>query len=568
MRPEKIRLGEILVNQQLLSQENLDKALLKGKQSGNKLGRVLVNMNILTEEDIAKAVAKQLKFPFLDLNTVNPAAHTLDLLPELTARKHSALVLDRSLDGTIKIAMSDPADVFAYDEIEKKLNNARIEMVIATESSISAAIDRLYRRTGEITELAGELSREIADDDAFDFNQLLGVGSEEAPVVRLLQTIFEDAIASRASDIHIEPMERHLLIRFRIDGSLHIQNKADPKISAPLVQRLKLISNLDISEKRIPQDGRFNMRAHKNIIDVRIATAPTAHGEAVVMRILNQNAGLLSVDRIGMPPDVLKAFKNALERPQGMILVTGPTGSGKTTTLYGGLNALNHPDVKIITVEDPIEYRIEGINQMQVHEKIGMTFDTSLRSILRQDPDVILIGEMRDPVTVEAALRASMTGHLVLSTLHTNNAKSVPARMVDMGAEKFMIASSLHLVLAQRLVRVNCERCSEPYHPTETEIGWLLANTPPDYAGKKVQFYKGKGCSHCSNTGFHGRAGVYEMLVMDEELVKSLYDSSPYAFTELAEKKMGFNTLGYQAARLTLDGKTPISEARRISNEI
>lgn len=564
MRPAKIRLGEILVKNDLLSQATLDKALERGKQTGRKLGRVLVELGSLSEEDIAGALANQTGLPFVDLKLINPAAQTVQLLPETLARRCSALALDRSERGRVKVAMSDPADVFAYDEIAKHLRGD-FDVVVSTESAIFSAIDRLYRRTGEINELAGELSREMGQE-AFDFSQLLAVGGEDAPVVRLLQTIFEDAIASRASDVHIEPMERHLVIRFRVDGRLQIQNKADAKIAAPLAQRLKLISGLDISERRLPQDGRFHIRVHKSVIDIRIATAPAAHGESVVMRILSQNSGLLSIERIGMPEQTLAAFKRALERPQGMILVTGPTGSGKTTTLYGALSSLNGPESKIITVEDPIEYRLEGVNQMQVHEKIGLTFEASLRSILRQDPDVILIGEMRDAVTVEAALRASMTGHLVLSTLHTNDAKSAPARMLDMGAEKFMIASSLRLVLAQRLARLNCERCSAPYEPTETEMGWLVANAPPEADLSAGRYRRGAGCPSCSGTGFHGRVGVYEMLVMDQELTQALYDPNPLAFSSLADQKMGSNTLARHAARLALDGRSSVAEARKVSH--
>lgn len=564
MRPAKIRLGEILAQSNLLSQEALDRALQRGKQTGKKLGRVLVELGVLTEEDIASALANQTGLPFVDLQLINPAPSTIRLIPETLARRCAAVALERSEQGRAKVAMSDPADVFAYDEISKHLRSD-FDVVVATESSIFSAIDRLYRRTGEISELAGELSREMGQE-AFDFSQLLAVGGEDAPVVRLLQTIFEDAIASRASDVHIEPSERHLVIRFRIDGRLQVQSKADPKIAAPLAQRLKLISGLDISERRLPQDGRFNIRVHKNIIDVRIATAPCAHGESVVMRVLSQNAGMLSLDRIGMPGPTLAAFKEALERPQGMILVTGPTGSGKTTTLYSALNSLNVPDSKIITVEDPVEYRIEGVSQMQVHDKIGLTFEASLRSILRQDPDVILIGEMRDAQTVEAALRASMTGHLVLSTLHTNDAKSAPARMVDMGAQKFMLASSLRLVLAQRLARLNCERCAAPYQPDETEMAWLAARAPAGFDPSSARFTRGVGCPRCSGTGFHGRVGVYEMLVMDQELLAALHEPGFEAFNAAAERKMGSGTLGCHAARLAISGRSSVAEARRASH--
>lgn len=561
MRPQKIRLGEILISHGLIGPEELQTFLTQSKQTGKRLGQVLIQSGRVREEDLSRAVADQLQVPFIDLRTVNPSPELVQAIGESQARRWACLVLDRRPDGGFRVAMSDPADVFAYDEISKHLN-AEIDVVAATETAIFASIDRLYRKTGEISELAGELSREFSVD-AVDFTLIPSASSEDAPVVRLLQTIFEDAIASRASDIHIEPMERKLLIRFRIDGSLHLQNEADPKIAAPLTQRLKLISGLNISERRLPQDGRFNIKVHRSVIDVRIATAPTAFGESVVMRILNQNAGLLSLERLAMPAPILGALKSALERPHGMILVTGPTGSGKTTTLYGALNFLNRSDTKIITVEDPVEYRIEGINQIQAFEKIGLTFHTALRSILRQDPDVILIGEMRDRETVESALRASMTGHLVLSTLHTNDAKSAPSRLMDMGAEKFMVGSSLNLVLAQRLVKLTCEQCKTPYQPDETELSWLETMKLP----LTGSFFRGAGCPQCSGTGHLGRTGVYEMLIMDHDLSAALYDKNTREFMDLASHKIGDRTLARHAASLALSGHITIAEARRISVE-
>ena len=562
MRPAKIRIGEILVQKQLISQADLEKALARGKLTGKKLGRVLVETGMIGENEIAQALANQIGCPYLDLKTKSLTPKTVAVLPEQLARRAGSIAADRGADGKLLVAMSDPADVFSYDEIAKALNEDFV-VAVATESDIFAAIDRYYRKTDEIEALAGALSKEVSED-VIDFANLASIGSDDAPVVKLLQTVFEDAVASRASDIHIEPMERKLVIRFRIDGVLHVQNNADPKIAGAVCQRLKLISGLNISERRLPQDGRFNIRVHKNVVDVRIATTPTAHGEAVVMRILNHNTGLLSLDRIGMSEYHLNLFKDALARPQGMILVTGPTGSGKTTTLYSALNAINEPTNKIITVEDPIEYRIEGINQIQVHEKIGLTFSSCLRSMLRQDPDVILIGEMRDTDTVENALRASMTGHLVLSTLHTLDAKSTPARLLDMGAEKFMVASSLHLVVAQRLMRLNCPQCKVKCAPSETELGWLYSQLP-ETKGKEFAFFRGAGCSHCANSGYYDRCSVYEMLVMDKELVTALYDKDILSFTQLAGQKIGNRTIAKSAAMLALKGHSTLTEARKIA---
>lgn len=559
MQPVKIRLGEILVQNNLISKDDLEKALLKGKQTGRKLGRVLVETGRLSESDISKAVANQLKIPFTELTELSLDPENVNKLPENVARK--LLVLCIQTSPVYQIAMSDPADVYAYDEI-KKLIKTDFDIVATTETSIYQAIDRYYQKSQNIQAIAKELSTSVKDD-AFDFAQLQNVGSEEAPVVRLLQSIFEDAIRSRASDIHIEPMESKLVIRFRIDGALYIKNESDVKIGAAVVQRLKLISGLNISEKRLPQDGRFNMRVNASVFDVRIATSPTSFGEAVVMRILNQNAGLLSLERIGMSSEHLSILHDALDHPHGMILVTGPTGSGKTTTLYGALNSLNQSYTKIITVEDPVEYRIDGISQIQVHEKIGLSFHSALRSILRQDPDVILIGEMRDQETVDAALRASMTGHLVLSTLHTNDAASAPARLIDMGAEKFMVASSLHLVMAQRLVKLNCPKCRKPHNLNETEYGWLKYHFKEEDI-KNTTFYKGTGCDYCSGTGFYGRSGVYEILQMNKNLVNALYEKDIHGFTSVARESLRGHTLSFGAANLSLTGNCSVAEAKKI----
>ena len=345
-----------------------------------------------------------------------------------------------------------------------------IQLAVVNESLLLQTIDRVYRRTEQISGLAQELGQELGDGGV-DFAALgLATTVEDAPVVRLLQTVFEDAVGVRASDIHIEPQETRLLIRFRIDGVLHVQTEADMKIASAMVLRLKLMSGLDISEKRLPQDGRFNVRVRNAQVDVRISTMPTQYGESVVMRLLNQSSGILGLERFGMPPQILERVLDVVHRPSGMMLVTGPTGSGKTTTLYAALEEINTPERKIITVEDPVEYRLPRINQVQVHEKIELTFGRILRSALRQDPDVILVGEMRDQETVEIGLRAAMTGHMVLSTLHTNDAISTPIRLLDMGAPRYMVAMSLHLVLAQRLVRMVCESCMQEHRLLPSEI--------------------------------------------------------------------------------------------------
>ncbi|MEX0958101.1 MAG: GspE/PulE family protein [Burkholderiales bacterium] len=446
-KPEKIRLGEILLQQGLLTEGQLKAALEEQKRSGRKLGRIFIDSGYLTEEQIGGALARQLQAPFINLRQFNIKPDVATRLPETLARRFRAIVLEDS-GSFYRVGMADPTDLFAYDEITRILKR-EIQLAVVSESLLLQTIDRIYRRTEEITGLAHELGEELGEG-VVDLGGL-GVtpGLEDAPVVKLLQSVFEDAIGVRASDIHIEPQEKKLQIRFRIDGVLHIQTEADSRIASALVLRLKLMSGLDISEKRLPQDGRFNVKVRNTPIDVRISTMPTQHGESVVMRLLNQGTGILDLDRIGMPPRMLERLRQIIHRPSGMVLVTGPTGSGKTTTLYAALEELNRPERKIITVEDPVEYRLPGINQVQVHEKIDLTFDRVLRTALRQDPDVILVGEMRDQGTVETGLRAAITGHMVLSTLHTNDAIGTPIRLLDMGAPRYMVAMSLQLVIAQ-----------------------------------------------------------------------------------------------------------------------
>ncbi len=511
-RPEKIRLGDLLVQQKLISQEQLKFALDEQKRSGRKLGRVLVDNAFVTEDHISEALAKQLNIPYINLKFYNVNLEFIRRLSESQARRFRTLALEER-NGMLLVGMADPTDLFAFDELTRILK-CDIDLAVVTEGQLLETIDRVYRRTEEISGLARELSEDLGDTYV-DFGAMgEAVGLEEAPVVKLLQTVFNDATQVRASDVHIEPQEARLQIRFRIDGMLHLQTEADSKIAPALVLRLKLMSGLDISEKRLPQDGRFNVLVRGQAVDVRISTMPTQYGESVVMRLLNQGASFLTLDKLGMPPEMLKRFREIIRRSSGMVLVTGPTGSGKTTTLYAGLAEINTIDQKIITVEDPVEYRLPGINQVQVNEKIDLTFSRVLRSALRQDPDVILVGEMRDAETAQIGLRAAMTGHLVFSTLHTRDAAGTLFRLVDMGTPKYMVASSVQVVLAQRLLRRVCDSCSEPHNPTPQEIEWLEhEGIHRDRWGTMLH---GRGCSHCNGTGYRGRLGVYEMLEMTQ----------------------------------------------------
>ncbi|MEO7031882.1 MAG: GspE/PulE family protein [Herbaspirillum sp.] len=562
-RPEKIRLGEILVTQKLLSEEQLEFALREQKRTGRKLGRVFVENGLVTEEQISSALASQLNIPYINLKFFNIAPSIVGLLPETQARRFRAIALEER-DDALLIGMVDPTDLFAYDEISRLVKRS-ITLAVVNESELLQTIDRVYRRTEEITDFARELEQDMGDS-VVDFAGLGGTpGLEEAPVVKLLQSVFDDATQVRASDIHIEPQEKRLQIRFRIDGVLHLQTEADIRIASALALRLKLMSELDISEKRLPQDGRFGIRVKQQQIDVRMSTMPTQYGESIVMRLLNQSGGTLRLDSIGMPPEMVKRFRAIVQRPNGLVLVTGPTGSGKTTTLYGALSELNTLEKKLITVEDPVEYRLPGVNQVQVNEKIDLSFARVLRSALRQDPDIVMVGEMRDHETAQIGIRAALTGHLVLSTLHTNDAISTPVRLLDMGIPRYMVATSLQVVLAQRLVRVICESCSEPVVLKPTEHEWLkfeLGETVTQH-----QYLHGRGCPHCNGTGFRGRTGVYEMLEMTTAVADAANHPDPAHFLKVAQAQMAGETLRRHAVSLVVAGKTTVGEAMRISNQ-
>jgi len=564
-RPEKIRLGDLLIKQGLLTQDELENALKEQKITGRKLGRVIVDSGLVSEEAISKALARQLGADFVDLKIFQPQPELVKLLPEAQARRFRALVLDER-NGQLRVGMSDPTDLAAFDEVARVVRRD-IDLAVVAEGQLLPLLDRVYRRTEEISNLAKDLTQEMGDIPVeFGSGLSLTPGAEDAPVVRLLQTVFEEAQKMRASDIHVEPQEKSLTIRFRIDGVLHLQTEADSKIASALVLRLKLMSGLDISEKRLPQDGRFNVKLRGANVDVRISTMPTQHGESVVMRLLAQNTGLLQLDKLHMPPHVLERFRHAIARPSGIVLVTGPTGSGKTTTLYAALNELNSSEVKIITVEDPVEYRLPGINQVQVHEKIDLSFARVLRTALRQDPDIVLVGEMRDQDTAEIGMRAAMTGHLVLSTLHTNDALSSPIRLLDMGVPRYMVAMSIQMVLAQRLVRVICPNCSAPHTPEPNEREWLKYEL-----GDRIDqfsYAKGRGCAHCANTGYQGRQAVYEFLEMTNALVEAANHGDPNAFVQLGRQQMAGNTLRRDAVRLVTAGRTTIDEAMRVATQL
>ena len=561
-RPQRLRLGDILVAQKVISQEQLKLALDEQKRSGRRLGRALVDMGFTAELNIAQALARQLNVGFVDLKHHNFKANVALKLPESSARRFRALALEER-GAKMLVGMADPTDLFAFDELSRILKKD-IEPVVVAESEVAVALDRVYRRTEEISGLAKELHQDLGEN-LVDFGAGAldaALGAEDAPVVKLLQSLFQDATQVGASDIHIEPQEDRLRIRIRVDGHLQAQTETEPRVAAALALRLKLMAGLDISEKRHPQDGRFNVLVRSQPVDVRISTMPTHYGESVVMRLLNRQSGLLGLELLGMPAPMLQRFREIIHRVSGMVVVTGPTGSGKTTTLYAALNELNSTALKIITVEDPIEYRVAGLNQVQVNEKIDLTFSSVLRSALRQDPDVMLIGEMRDTETAQIAMRAAITGHMVLSTLHVREAASAPVRLLDMGVPRYMVATSLQAVIAQRLIRRICESCAEDYSPTPQERRFVEAG----WSGTgKSGYRKGKGCTHCAGSGYRGRIGVYEMLEMTPRLVEATAKEDVSAFARIAEEEMAGHSFAHHAAELAASGRTTLNEVMRIS---
>jgi MSHA biogenesis protein MshE len=468
-------------------------------------------------------------------------------------------------EGDFLVGMADATDIFGYDELVRILRKP-IRQAVVRESDLLNAVDMVYRRTEQISTLAEELGEELGEDD-IDLAALAQTEqAANAPVVKLLQTILEDAVQVRASDIHIEPDDGVLRIRQRVDGVLQEHVMKEKRIAPALVLRLKLMAGLNISEKRLPQDGRFNVKVKNRSVDVRLSTMPIQYGESVVMRLLDQSAGMLNLDAIGMPPAVLSRFRALIRQPHGMVLVTGPTGSGKTTTLYGALSELNQAEKKIITVEDPVEYRLPRVNQVQVHEKVGLSFAGVLRAALRQDPDIVMVGEMRDRETAEIGLRAAVTGHLVLSTLHTNDAVSTAIRLIDLGAESFLLAASLRGIIAQRLLRRICENCRSPKPPGPQERIWLEAVLGPQ--GQGLELFAGRGCSFCNNTGYRGRVGVYELLEIDVAMADALRRNSQSDFAKAAAQNPHYRPLTAVALDYARQGVTSLEEVFRIAGAI
>jgi MSHA biogenesis protein MshE len=562
--PERIRIGDLLMREKIISENALKTALLEQKKTGHKLGRILIELGFINEEILLDFLSRQLRIPLVDLKRYRFQPETVRLLPESYARRYRAIVLEDRSDHLL-IGMVDPTDIFAYDELSRILKKP-LQLSLVPEGDLIRAIDVVYRRTEEISLLAEEIGAELREGSNFDIEQL---GQSEMlgdqPVVRLLKSLFEDAVQARTSDIHLEPEENQLRVRQRIDGILHEQLVEGRRVSQAIITRLKLMAGLDISERRLPQDGRFSLKVKDRTLDIRLATLPTSYGESVVMRLLDPAHDLISLDQLGLPADLLPRLQVLIARPTGMLLVTGPTGGGKSTTLYSILNAINHPAVKIITVEDPVEYRLPRISQIQVNPRIGLDFARILRTTLRQDPDVIMVGEIRDQETMEVALRAALMGHLVLSTLHTNDAPTGLDRLLNMGARGYLIAATLNAVISQRLIRRLCTDCTEIHKPTPQETAWLGSQ---GLSESTHEWRRGRGCPFCNNSGFRGRIGVFELLEIDIPLADALRREVSSDIAQTARHQDGYVSLVRRALGYAEDGLTSLSEVLRLFGEV
>ncbi|WP_068544961.1 GspE/PulE family protein [Thalassotalea crassostreae] len=561
----KKRLGDLLVEENIISEDQLSHALQLQNTTHRKLGDSLIELEFISERQLLQFLAKQLNLSFIDITQRFISPEVVGLLPEVHARRLRALVLEFD-DSTVLVGMSDPADLGAIDQLEVYLAPRTISLAAVTESQLFNAFDNLYRRTAQIASFASQLEEEYRDSADIDFSNIgSGEDSSDATVDKLLQSVFEDAVQMRASDIHIEPEKDQLRIRQRVDGILQESVIEQAKIANALVLKLKLMAKLDISEKRLPQDGRFHLRIKGHEIDVRMSTMPVQMGESVVMRLLDQTDGLITLEQSGLPQNLIDRIRIQITRPNGMVLVTGPTGSGKTTTLYAALSELNQSTKKIITVEDPVEYRLPRINQVQVSDKIGLTFSRVLRTTLRQDPDILMVGEMRDNETVEIGLRGALTGHMVLSTLHTNDAISSAIRLLDMGAPGFLVSSSLRAILAQRLVRKICHSCKTKYELKVQEKIWLENLSG---ALSETTYYCGDGCQSCNYTGYRGRVGVFELLELDDTMMDALKRDDTVAFTLAAQNSENYRPLALAAYDLSQQGVTTVEEVLRLAETL
>ena len=558
------QLGDILVARGLVSETDIARQLDNGRAKGEPLGMSLVQQGLISEEDLLQALSEQFGLPYWHkLEEVGLEHIQVSKVPITFYRQHKVFPIVYT-DGSVKVAMTDPLNLQPLDDLAVFLG-VPVEPVLSNEREVIGAINRFYdRETGSTEQVMQDLEDEDLGAIASEIEEtddLLDLASE-APVIRLVNSILTQAVRARASDIHIEPFERELKVRYRIDGILYNILYPPRRLQAAISSRIKVMANLNIAERRLPQDGRIRIRVGEKDVDIRVSVVPTAFGERIVLRLLDKTSMLLGLEEIGMGEETYTRYSRLIKRSNGIILVTGPTGSGKTTTLYATLHKINSPELNIITIEDPIEYQLNGIGQIQVNPRIDLTFANGLRSILRQDPDIIMVGEIRDRETAEIAIQASLTGHLVFSTLHTNDAAGAVTRLLDMGVEAFLVSSSVLAILAQRLVRVICKECKEPYRP---EIA-LAKELGLDPAFDGV-FYRGKGCGACFQTGFRGRSGVYELLVIDDSIRSLIMSGADSSVIKRQAIKQGMLTLLQDGARNVVKGITTADEILRVTQE-
>jgi len=568
-QPVNRRLGDLLVADGLLTAEQLKKALAEQKGSPEKLGSVLIRLNFVNEDQLIGFLSRQYGVPSITLGQLDIDPDVLKLVPAPIARKYEVIPV-RRMGNSLALAMADPTNVFALDDISF-MTNLQVLPLVASQTAIKKAVDRNYEsKTEAISSVLSDMQTDLSNVEVVEEGEEgakvdvfeLKESADEAPVVKLVNMVLVDAIQKGASDIHFESYEKIFRIRFRMDGVLHEMLAPPKRLESAILSRLKIMSNLDIAERRLPQDGRIKLRYNSREIDFRVSTLPTIFGEKAVLRILDKEALKLDMTQLGFDEWSLEKFSAAIHQPYGMVLITGPTGSGKTTTLYSGIHTINSPDVNIMTAEDPVEYNLKGVNQVQINEGVGRTFAAALRSFLRQDPDVILVGETRDLETAQISIRAALTGHLVFSTLHTNDCPSTIARLLDMGIPSFLVASSLLLVLAQRLGRKVCKQCREPYDADEESL--VQYGHVPTGKGK-MQFYKGKGCATCNFTGMKGRVAIYEVMPVGEELRSAILKNASTAELRAIAETAGMRSLRQAGLMKVIEGTTTIEEVLRVT---
>src|SRR5437016_2076177 len=568
-QPVNRRLGDLLVADGLLTAEQLKKALAEQKGTPEKIGTVLIRLNLINEDQLIGFLSRQYGVPSITLAQLDIDQDVLKLVPAPIARKYEVIPV-RKMGNSLALAMADPTNVFALDDIAF-MTNLQVLPLVASQTAIKKAVDRNYdSKTDAITNVLSDMQTDLANVEVVEEGEEgskvdvfeLKESADEAPVVKLVNMVMVDAIQKGASDIHFESYEKVFRIRFRMDGVLHEMLSPPKRLESAILSRLKIMSNLDIAERRLPQDGRIKLRYTSREIDFRVSTLPTIFGEKAVLRILDKDALQLDLTKLGFDPWSLEKFNAVIHQPYGMVLITGPTGSGKTTTLYSAIHTINSPDVNIMTAEDPVEYNLKGVHQVQINESVGRTFAAALRSFLRQDPDIILVGETRDLETAQISIRAALTGHLVFSTLHTNDCPSTVARLLDMGIPPFLVSSSLLLILAQRLGRKVCSACREPY---EVDQQTLVPYGHTATGHGKVTLYKGKGCPTCSFTGMKGRVAIYETMPISEELRDGILRSATAAELQEIAKSQGMKTLRQSGLLKVLDGTTTIEEVLRVT---